>query len=275
MVECEFCGEEFSSETVLHVHWGKEHAEELTSHQQDTVKKARREQQREKRLQKRKNSQRKKRLGYGLAVFLGVAFLVAVGSHFVSVEESPTQTSSQFDIENQPVLGAEDAPVTVVEFGDYRCPFCKQFETNVVPRLKTNYIETGKVKLVFINFPFLGPGSTEAAIASECVLEQNETAFWSFHHALYRNQGDESEQWVTTDLLLNIAKENTEGVDVQRLKQCIRGRETQSAVAADRSTAQANGVDSTPTVFVNDQQVQNRDYNGLTAIIDRELDNGN
>ena len=99
-------------------------------------------------------------------------------------------------------MGNESAPVTIVEFGDYRCPVCEQFDNQVFPSVKEDFIDTGEAKFYFMNYAFLDsrlPGDTSqtAARTSECVYRQNETEFWDFHHAVYDNQGPEDEDWAT------------------------------------------------------------------------------
>src|SRR5258708_992837 len=75
-----------------------------------------------------------------------------------------------------PIMGQDKAKVTIVEFADPRCPFCKQFHDNVLSQLKTDYIDTGKVKFYFRNFDFLGPASIVSGNALECANEQGK--FW-------------------------------------------------------------------------------------------------
>src|SRR5438445_241821 len=81
------------------------------------------------------------------------------------------------------VLGDANAPVTFIEYGDYQCPFCGQFFTQVESKLRDSYAKTGRVKMVFRSFQFLGPESTAAAGAAECAKDQSK--FWSYHDALY------------------------------------------------------------------------------------------
>ena len=177
MVECSFCGEEFDSEHDLHVHWD-EHVDELNSHQKDKVKKATRKHEEQKTQKMRK---RKQMAGWGLAGLAALVVLALIGLQFAN-STGGTSGAASINLDGQPVMGNASAPVTVVEFGDYRCPYCRQFETgeftgpnnpgNIGPfeKLKKNFIDTGKVKFSFINFAFLGPGSTKAAVAGECVL---------------------------------------------------------------------------------------------------------
>lgn len=265
MKECDFCGEEFEDEQKLHAHW-KEHEEELNSHQKDKMKKAKREKEEQ---EKQKKQKRKKQVFYGVAgaLVLGVAALVAP-----QLISQATSGPSNYNIstDGQPVIGSENASVTVIEFGDYGCGYCREFEMSTYPQLKENYIDTGEVKFSYINLAFLGPDSERAAIASECVYKQDEEQFWSFHKAVFDNQGSE-QGWATESLMMDLARENTEGLDYDQLQSCISGRETADLVREERAMANTNSVDSTPTLFVNGQVIEGNDYESLSSAIEREL----
>ncbi len=268
MTECNFCDKEFDSKEDLHIHWGEEHEDELNSHQKEKVKKAERKQEEKK---QKKMAKRKKLGGQLLA---GTAALIVVGLlGFQFMQNSGgTTNSGSFDLEGQPFVGDENASVTVVEFADYRCPYCKQFDEQIYPQLEDEYIESGDVKFYMMNYAFLGPGSTQAAAAGECVYEQDEEQFWDFHHAIYDNQGSESENWINQEFLMNLARDNTEGLDYDELESCISSQETLSEVQSDKRQGDQNGVGGTPTVFVNGEQIQNSmSYGSIKAAIEQEL----
>lgn len=98
---------------------------------------------------------------------------------------------------NLPTLGDSNAKVLVVEFADYQCPFCEQFFTQTYPQIKKDYIDTGKIKFAFRDFPFLGQPTTDpagdesmnAANAARCANDQGK--FWDYHDYLYSHQGQE------------------------------------------------------------------------------------
>lgn len=266
MVQCDYCEEEFDSEEELHRHWGEEHEEELNSHQKEKVKKANRKLEEQKDAKMRK---RKQYAGYGLGIALVVALVGVVGAQLMS---GGGNTSALDNLNNQPTMGPENASVTVVEFGDYKCPYCRQFETQVFPQIKENYIDTGKVNFKFVNYAFLGPSSQRAAVAAECVYNQDKQAFWSYHKALYEAQGPESQDWATKELLVDVARDNTEGLNYNQLDQCISSQNTLSKVQRDLSIGNNAGVSGTPSVYVNGQKVQNAlSYNAIRTVIDSEL----
>lgn len=262
-MKCDFCGEEFEDEHKLHLHWGEEHPDELNSHQQGKVKKAERKQE-EKDEKRRKK--RRKLAGWIFAGVIGVAFLAAVGPQLISSFTSSPQQS--FDLSNEPVLGDEDAPVTVVAFEDYKCPHCGDFENQVLPQLKQEFIDSGEVNFYFINFPVTGGQAQNAAIASECVYQQDEEQFWDFHQHLYENQNSFE---TTSDALVETARETTEDLNYEKLEKCISNRETQAQVEANRQMGQQSGVTGTPAIFLNGRQIQDWNYPNFKGLIEEEL----
>ncbi|MBY6293980.1 thioredoxin domain-containing protein [Nanohaloarchaea archaeon H01] len=267
MPECKYCEEEFESEQEMHIHMGEEHEDELNSHEEEKVKKAERkreEEQEKKRRKRRKLGAKILAAGgvLGIAVLLGPQIMSSLGG----------QPTGDFNLENQPMMGNLDANVTVVEFGDYQCPYCRQFSQSTFPQIEENYIDTGQVKFYWMNYAFLGQDSTEAAVAGECVHNQaNTSQYWDFHKAVYANQGSENSGWVTTDRMVEIARSNTEGLDYDSLRQCINNQETISEVQSDRSQGSSAGVTGTPSVYVNGEKLPRTNYASIQAAIEQEL----
>lgn len=153
------------------------------------------------------------------------------------------------------VLGDPKAPVTFIEYGDYQCPFCARFFKDTEPLIRENYIKTGKVKMVFRNFQFLGPESVSAAEAAECAKDQGK--FWTYHDALYAAElkdGQENNGNLRKELFIDLAK--NAGLDVNIFASCYDGGKYAGQVQKDTADAQALGVNSTPTVFVNGEETQ-------------------
>ena len=92
--------------------------------------------------------------------------------------------------DDDPFLGNPEAPVTIVEFGDFQCPFCGKFFRESEPQIIERYVKTGKAKLVYRDYAFLGPESEDAAVAAGCAGEQGK--FWEFHDYLYNHQRGEN-----------------------------------------------------------------------------------
>ncbi len=102
----------------------------------------------------------------------------------------PQRTTAEVSVSGRPSLGRQDAPVTMVEFSDFQCPFCKRHVSTVFPIIKKEYIDTGKLKYVFRDFPIasLHPQAKKAHEAAHCAREQNQ--YWEMHHILFENPKD-------------------------------------------------------------------------------------
>jgi protein-disulfide isomerase len=145
------------------------------------------------------------------------------------------------------VLGRPGAPVTLVEYVDLQCPFCQAFETQVLPKLVPRYVRTGKVRVVMRPIAFIGPDSERGRLAALAAARQNR--LFDFSELLYFNQGAENSGWLD-DAMIRRAAASIPGLDVgtllgERNSSSIRGQ----AVGYD-SQAQADGVQSTPTILV-------------------------
>src|SRR3989344_8918289 len=119
------------------------------------------------------------------AFLIAGALIYSVGARNLDPQPASVATTlSGNDLtDDDVVLGNLDAPVTLVEFGDYQCPFCGRFFAQAEPKIREEYIRTGKVKMIYRDFAFLGPESVAAAMASQCAAEQKK--FWEYHDGLY------------------------------------------------------------------------------------------
>jgi len=121
------------------------------------------------------------------------------------------------------VLGDQSAPVTIVEYGDYQCPWCGKFFEETEKPLREEYIKTNQVKMVYRNFAFLGPESTAAAEAAECAKDQGQ--FWAYHDSLYaaeNKDGAENNGNLNRELFVQIASNLK--LDVKVFEVCIDGQ---------------------------------------------------
>lgn len=199
-------------------------------------------------------------LSIGLAFMVGVLWQkvsnlekgnVTTGGNPVAANPS---TAPAVDINSAggaghlPVRGNANAKVTVIEFADFRCPFCEQFFTQTEPQIIKNYVDTGKAKFAFRHFAFLGPASIVAADASECANDQGK--FWEFHDYLYKNQPPETDtSMYNTDTLTKAAV--SLGMDGAKFKTCLDTKTDDSKVQKDLADGNKAGVTGTPAFFVN------------------------
>ncbi|MBI2632639.1 DsbA family protein [Candidatus Pacearchaeota archaeon] len=156
----------------------------------------------------------------------------------------PTQLSQvKVNMGDAPILGDSNAPVTIIEYSDFQCPFCGRFYSNALASIKTQYIDTGKVKLVFKDFPLtsIHPMAQPAAEASRCVRKQGgDDAYWVYHDQIFENQGS-----LSTTTLKQWAKDLGYNID-----SCLDSEEMSSAVQKDLAEATAAGGQGTPYIVV-------------------------
>ncbi|MGE6630063.1 DsbA family protein [Bacillus sp. NPDC077027] len=200
------------------------------------------------------------------------ALLIAIFVVFGNKDSEPAQTvDAKPPIKGQPVLGESDAPVQVVEFGDYKCPSCKAFEQDVFPKLKKDYIDNGDVKFSFIHVPWHGDGSVLAGLGSEEVWKEDPDNFWKFHQAVFAAQPASEAEWVTPAKLTQLAKKTTD-IDTDKLKENLSKKTYQAEADVDDKLTKQFNITGTPTIFVNNKQVQNfYDYDEIKELIDGEL----
>ena len=154
-------------------------------------------------------------------------------------------------VDDDPVMGDANARVTIIEFGDYQCPVCRLFWKETLPRIRKEYIDTGKVKLVFRDFPIVQnhPEALLASMAVDCAGEQNK--YWEFHDKVFReqyNKGDDLVRFKAADLK-KWAKETR--LDQEKFDQCLDSEKFKDEVIKDKADGDAVSVQGTPTFFVN------------------------
>ena len=143
------------------------------------------------------------------------------------------------------VLGNANAPVTIVEYGDYQCPFCTRYFSQIEPVIKSQYIDTGKAKMIFRDFPFIGSESTAAANAAQCAEDQGK--LWGYHDALYaakvadeaKNTSAENDGFFTRAEFLKLA--NQAGLSASSFTSCLDGNQHANDVTTEKSNAVAAG----------------------------------
>jgi len=168
-----------------------------------------------------------------------------------------------------PLLGKSGAKVTIIEFADFRCPFCEKYYTDTASQIIKDYVDTGKAKYAFRNYAFLGPPSVVAANAVECANEQGQ--FWKMHEYLYKNQPSESDtSMYTTDNLTKIAGQL--GMNTNKFNSCLSANKYDKDVSTDLADGQKAGVTGTPTIFINGISIVGaQPYSAFKTVIDQEL----
>jgi protein-disulfide isomerase len=212
-----------------------------------------------------------------LPVFFAIGLLVgyAVWGRSAVQRADPTQTANQaegqtqevkrypVEIDDDPALGAADAPITIIEFSDYQCPFCKRWFDQVYHQLLETY--GGQIRLVFRDLPLtnIHPEAQPAAEAANCAHEQG--AFWEFHDQLFG-----AAEGLSSQAYLSYASQA--GLDMARFEQCVAERRYQAEVEADLAYAVNLGVNSTPTFFINGIPIIGaQGFEVFQYVIDKEL----
>ncbi|MEI4832000.1 DsbA family protein [Bacillus sp. FJAT-53711] len=205
-----------------------------------------------------------------LGVIFSIAALIVIGTIAYSIVSNKTENGKDtFLYGTQQSLGEKDAPIHIVEFGDFKCPACRTWDATVLPRLKEEYINKGKVQLHFINFPFIGKDSDLGAAAGEAIYKQDPKAFWTFYDEIYQNQKNEDEKWITEDLLVNIVKQKLPSIDVTEFKKDLNSKEIKDKVQKDLDLAQKLKVQGAPSIYVNGK-LANPDYDSIKNAIEKE-----
>jgi protein-disulfide isomerase len=154
-------------------------------------------------------------------------------------QEPPADTPVRVDVRGAPVLGRPDAPVTLVEFTDLECPYCRSFHLGAFEQIKRAYIDTGKVRFISRDFPLdIHPNARPAALAVRCAGEQGK--FWEMRHAVTVNANA-----LGRDVYDRLAREL--GLDASGFSACIAADRYRAAIDRDMADAQQAGVTGTPT----------------------------
>jgi len=178
---------------------------------------------------------------------------------------SPTvETIVDVSIDDDAILGDEDALVTIVEFSDFECPYCARFYSDTMGQIVSEYIDTGLVNLVFRDFPLsFHANAQKAAEATECAEEQDQ--FWEMHDTIFENQAA-----ITVDDLKQYASDL--GLDTEAFNECLDSDKYYDEVQNDFQEGQSYGVSGTPAFFINGRElVGAQPFSAFQEIIEEEL----
>ena len=167
------------------------------------------------------------------------------------------------------VLGKKNAAVTIIEFTDYQCPFCSRHFTQTFGQIKSEYIDTGKVKYIVRDFPLsIHPNAPKASEATECADEQGK--FWEMHDALFTKQGLWSSAPNASELFKEYATELT--LNAKNFADCLDTGKYTAEVQKDFQDGSTGGVTGTPAFFVNGKKLSGaQPFAAFKAAIDAEL----
>jgi len=178
--------------------------------------------------------------------------------------DSQQEQKIQVSADDDPVKGDKNAPVTIIEFSDFQCPYCERFYTQTLPLIDEKYIKTGKVKIVFRDFPLgFHQYAKKASEASECADQQGK--FWDYHDKLFENQ-----KALDISSLKQYAKEL--GLDTAKFDTCLDSGSMASEVQKDLTDGSKYGVSGTPSFFINGiNLVGAQPFAAFEQVIEQEL----
>jgi protein-disulfide isomerase len=176
---------------------------------------------------------------------------------------------------DEPYVGNANAPVTMALFFDYQCPFCKLLDTTVTPQLYTNYVQTGKLKIVFKDYQFLGPDSLTGAEFARAVWQAYPNQFYAWYQAVFAAQGEES-QVAEPGYLPGLEKitATVPGIDVNTVVGLMNQNKAayDAKINADRAEGVADGVQGTPSIIVGTTLLDGvSSYQQIASLIDAQL----
>jgi protein-disulfide isomerase len=207
----------------------------------------------------------------GVAILLAAALILVPrlgggGTSAITIAPDPTANTSL--AHDGQTLGDPNAPVKVVEWANYQCPFCNQFWQTSETTFINDYIKTGKVHFEYNDLTFQWQESVDASEAATCAMDQGK--FWQYHDTLFKNQKAENSGGFSRSRLKKMASDM--GLDMNKFNDCFDGHKTADQVKASDQKAQQQNISATPTFFVNGVQVQNyTGWGSVKAAIDAAL----
>ena len=187
-----------------------------------------------------------------IPIIIGVIVGGFLGTYGINSDNSEIITPAKLIENGSPFLGNPDAPIIILKWGDYQCTFCYKFHQNTLQIINEDFIKTGKVKVVFKDFPLNGPDSKLAAEASYCAQDQEK--YWQYHDEVYRNWGGERTGWITREALTEFAQ--VVNLDTEKFNKCLDDNKYESKVNSLYAFGNNIGIDATPSFLVfNDEKI--------------------
>jgi len=171
--------------------------------------------------------------------------------------QAPKVNVKDVKIDGDPFIGRADAPVTIISWSDFQCPYCKKFEFETLPGIIENYVDTGKVKVVFMDFTFLGSDSIDAALYNRSVWKLYPEQYFAWRTAMFTAQDDEGDQGFGDAASIDKLNTAISGIDAEKVSADVKANTNayQKEVNADKAEAQKVGVNSTPSSIIGTQVV--------------------
>ncbi|KKT28625.1 MAG: DSBA oxidoreductase [Candidatus Yanofskybacteria bacterium GW2011_GWA1_44_21] len=174
--------------------------------------------------------------------------------------------------DDDPYMGSDKAEVLIIEFSDFQCPYCRSFSEDTLPQLKKEYIDTGKARLVYRDFPLsFHAGAEPAAQAGQCAWDQGK--FWEFHDTAFAEQAKQGNGTISFGVKEVKKWAATAGLNMTEFNSCFDSGKYREEVAKDFADGGKAGVSGTPTFFINGTRIVGaQPYEVFKSTIDRELE---
>ena len=187
-----------------------------------------------------------------IPIIIGIIAGLVVVMSTADNNNSNTLTISKLSENGSPIMGDPNAPITILEWGDYQCTFCYKFHQNTLDIINDEFIETGKVKVIFKDFPLNGPDSKLAAEASYCAHDQDK--YWEYHDEIYKNWAGERTGWITREALSKFAE--SINLDKEEFNKCLDESKYENKINTLYEFGNKIGIDATPSFLVfNDEKI--------------------
>ena len=191
---------------------------------------------------------------YYLAIPIIIGIIVGgfLSGFVIDSNDSKKLTFLKLVENGSPIMGSHNAPITILEWGDYQCTFCYKFHQNTLDIINEDFVKTGKVKIFFKDFPLNGLDSKLAAEASYCAQDQEK--YWKYHDELYKNWGGERTGWITRESLTKFAE--TVDLEIDKFNKCLDDHKYENKVDLLYAFGKEIGIDATPYFLVfNDEKI--------------------
>ncbi len=187
---------------------------------------------------------------------------------------SQTVDISKVNITGEPYTGNVNAPVVMAFWSDYQCPFCKKVEQEIIPQLVKDYVDTGKLKIVFKDYPFLGVDSQTLAKFSRAVWQVAPAKFYAWNKNMYDNQGTENTGWATQSEIMKLTTSVLGAGDAAKVLALEQSNsdQYQKLLDADKAEGVSFGIQGTPGTIIGKKLISGADvYSSFSGAIDAVL----
>lgn len=188
-------------------------------------------------------------------------------------ESEPTVDVANVSLDGVPFIGDPSAPVVMAYWYDYQCPYCHQVELDVMPRLIADYVETGKLRIYFKDYQFLGPDSKAAALAGRAVWEVAPDRFYDWHRAVFEHQDNENAGWGNDDDIMALTT-TIAGIDADKVEALLstKAEAYERAIEDDLAEGGGMGISGTPGTIIGSELISGAGaYTKFRAAVDAAL----